>query len=431
MQEREAYPIVSNTKKWQKWQQCFVALAICLSAATASFAPTAAFAAGPSVNDVEAAIARGDMGQAQSMMDQVISAHPKSARAHYLDAQILERNHRYADALSHISTARTLDPSIGFTDRSRFEAVERRISTEAGQANSRQGNAATSVTPSQNTAMAVQPSAAALPAAHRGPSTMLWIILLLVVIAIVVVIRWSMRKRNDMDSSGAVDVQRDQLKRATALMDAVRATKLDLRLSAAPEKQSWISEADDVEAQLRSLIDSLSNSGSNGGNRSFGSPENSPAYLLESLGARVERLQALAAGRPDPLLHAGTNDPRSPYANEADRMSGNPYGQQPGWQQPQQQPQVIVQQQPSSGLGAGLGGLLGGVMLGEMLSGGNRERDVIVEHDRAPQQNPQQDASGGNAPFDFGNGGDNWGGGGGDNSQIDAGNDDNSWDDNS
>jgi hypothetical protein len=66
-------------------------------------------------------------------------------------------------------------------------------------------------------------------------------------------------------------------------------------------------------------------------------------------------------------------------------------------------------------------------MLGEML-GGNRERDVIVEHDRTPQQAPQQDAGGG-SPFDFGNGGDNWGGG--DGSQIDAGNDDNSWDDNS
>jgi len=413
---------VSKTKKW------LLALALCLSAATASLAPTAAFAAPPSVNDVEAAIARGDMGQAQSMLDQVIAAHPKSARAHYLDAQVLERNRRYADALSHINTARSLDPSIGFTDRSRFEAVARRISAEAGQANSRQNQASVSTTPSQNnTAMAVAPGVAAAPAVHHGPSTMLWIILLLVVVGIIVVIRWGMRKRSQTDDAGSVDMQRGQLKRATELMDAVRAAKLDLRLSTAPEKQSWVAEADDVEAQLRTLIDSLSG----GGNRGFGGnqPSDSPAYLLESLSARVERLQALAAGRPDPMTHGNPNDPRSPYANEADRMSANPYGQQPGWQQPpQQQPQVIVQQQPAGGgLGAGLGGLLGGVMLGEML-GGNRERDVIVEHDRTPQQAPQQDAGGG-SPFDFGNGGDNWGGG--DGSQIDAGNDDNSWDDNS
>jgi len=411
---------VSKTKKW------LLALALCFSAATASLAPTAAFAAAPSVNDVEAAIARGDMGQAQTMLDQVIAAHPKSARAQYLDAQVLERNHRYADALSHINTARSLDPSIGFTDRSRFEAVERRIAAEAGQATSRQGQVSTSPTTSQNTAMAVSPGVAAAPAVHHGPSTMLWIILLLVVIGIVVVIRWGMRKRSQTDDVGAVDMQRGQLKRATELMDAVRAAKLDLRLSTAPEKQSWVADADDVEAQLRTLIDSLSGSG----NRGFGGqPSDSPAYLLESLGARVERLQALAAGRPDPMTHGNPNDPRSPYANEADRFGNPPYGQ-PGWQQPpQQQPQVIVQQQPAGGgLGAGLGGLLGGVMLGEML-GGNRERDVIVEHDRAPQQAPQQDAGGGSSPFDFGNGGDNWGGG--DNSQIDAGNDDSSWDDNS
>lgn len=387
-------------------------------------APTVyAASASPTVNDVEAAIARGDLQGAQTMLDQVVAAHPNSARAHYLDAQVLERNHRYADALDQIHAARAADPSIHFTDKIRFQTVERRIEAEAQRASAGGGNA--SVNPSaqavQSNNLGMQQSAPV----HHGPSAIAWIGLLVLIVAIVALIAWSMRRRREQDDQGADDMQRAQLKRATELLDAVRAAKLDLRLSASPDKAAWVADAEDVEGQLRNLIDSLSASG--GGNRfASNSPASDPGYQLETLERRVARIKALAEGRPDP--EARTE--QSAYASEADRLSrqgygaNGPYNQPPAWQGGGQQP-VIVQQQPS-GLGAGLGGLAAGVLLGEAFGGG-RERDVIVEHDAAPMppQAPQSDQA---SPFDFGNGGNDWGDGG---SQIDAGNDDNSWDDNS
>jgi hypothetical protein len=396
---------------------------------------TPAFAAAPSVDQVEQAIARGDLQGAQSMLDQVVAAHPGSARAHYLDAQVLERNHRYADALTQINAARNIDPAIAFTDPAKFRTVQRRIESEANRAGSGTGgtvsaphNGTVSSTinnPIATTAPATA-AAAAVPREKHGPSAMTWIFLLIVVAAVVGMIMWSMRKRREQEDTGTENIHRDLLKRATELMQTIRATKLDLKLSTSPDRQAWIADAEDVEGRLRTLIDDLS---ADDNRFARASPDASPSYQLDALAQRIERIKAFAEGRPDPLAAnanpaAGGN--QSAYANEADRLSRPGYGQPGGeWQQPPQQaaPQQVIVQQPG-GLGSGMGGLMTGVLLGEML-GGHRERDVIVEHDRAPSGGagqPNQDAG-----MDFGNGNDGWQD---DNSQIDAGNsDDNSWDD--
>ena len=397
---------------------------------------TPAFAASPSVDQVEAAIARGDMREAQSLLDQVVAEHPGSARAHYLDAQVLERNRQYAQALDQIHSARNLDPAIGFTDRRKFDTVQRRIESEAGRA----GVSGAGERQSSTTSQSALPATAAVGGAvgsvsapaHHGPSSLAWIGLIVVLAAIVALVMWGMRRRRQMDDEGAVETYRDDLKQATSLMETVRALKLDLKLSTAADRQTWIAEAENVEAQLRDLIDALSAANTGGTHAAMNSPEGDPAYRLEELARRVERIKAFSEGRPIP---PDTSN-RSAYADEADRLSrplgtgfganGQPPYQQPPYQQPpyQQPPQQVIVQQPG-GLGGGLGGLLGGVLIGEALSG-HRERDVIVEHDRDPSV-PQQDAGGG---FDFGNGGDNWGDGGGNGGgQIDAGNDDNNWDD--
>ncbi|MCY0388039.1 tetratricopeptide repeat protein [Robbsia sp. Bb-Pol-6] len=396
--------------------------ALCASMLTASLSPSA-FAASPapSVQDVEQAINRGDLQGAQSMLDQVVAAHPGSARAHYLDAQVLERNHRYGDALTQLDAARRIDPALGFTDRAKFETVQRRISAEA-QAGTRP---ATSIQSFPNAGeSSVQPAAPV----HRGPSPIAWLGLLIVLAAVVGLIVWSMRRRRQQDDVGATDMHRAALKRATELLDSVRAVKLDLKLSTSPDRQTWVSDAEDVEAQLSHLIDTL---GTTGGARG---PETAPAYQLEELDRSVERLKALAAGRPDP--QAGMAN-ASPYAGEANRMAPppyqTPYGQQPYGQQPGSAPwgNQPVQQQPQGGmgstLGAGLGGLAAGVVLGEIM-GGHRERDVVVERDNPAPPFQQADAGNTGGAVDFGNGNDSWSDGGG---QIDAGNaDDNSWDDN-
>ncbi|MGI4860522.1 MAG: tetratricopeptide repeat protein [Janthinobacterium lividum] len=406
--------------------------ALCASILTAGL-PLTVFAAqsAPSVNDVEAAIARGDLQGAQTMLDQVVAAHPGSARAHYLDAQVLERNHRYGDALTQLNAARNIDPAIGFTDRAKFETVQRRISAEAQEGT----RPATSIQSFPSTSEGSTSTAAVRPTAvqdetpvHRGPSPIAWLGLLLVLAAVVGLIVWSMKRRRQQDDVGATDMHRTYLKRATELLDSVRAVKLDLKLSTSPDRQAWVSDAEDVEAQLSRLIDDL---GATGG---AGAANTAPAYQLEELDRRVERLKALAASRPDPQAGMGNG---SSYANEANRMAPpyqTPYGQQQPYGQPSgsapwgNQP---VQQQPQGGgmgstIGAGLGGLAAGVVLGEIM-GGHRDRDVIVERDNPAPPFQQADAGNNNGgAFDFGNGNDSWSDGG----QIDAGNaDDNSWDD--
>ena len=391
-----------------------------------------AAAAAPSVNDVEAAIARGDMDGAHRLLQQVIAANPNSARARYLDAQVLEHSHRYSEALAEMQSARQIDPSIGFTDKSKFATVERRIATEAG-ARSAGGNARESGNNAVTTTNGSVMQAGASASAHHGPGIGLWIALLVVIALVVFVVRWAMRKRQSEDEAGETDMHRDALRQATALQQTLRAIKLDLKLSTSPEKDSWLRDADAAESELRTLIDELTNA--NDGAQRYSSPEASPPYRLQDLTRRVDRLKAVSEGRPDPFLQYAAQGQRSPYADEAERMTGGnqPYGNQPYTNQaPQQQPTVIVQQPQQSGLGSGLGGLAAGVMLGELL-GGHRDSQVIVEHDRAtpaPNQdgnnNPNQDPA-----FDFGNGGDNWGGGSGNNDNFDmADNSDNSWDDN-
>ncbi|MGI4981807.1 MAG: tetratricopeptide repeat protein [Janthinobacterium lividum] len=403
--------------------------ALCASMLTAGV-PLTVFAA-PSVTDVEAAIGRGDLQGAQTMLDQVVAAHPESARAHYLDAQVLERNHRYGDALAQLDAARKIDPALGFTDRGKFETIQRRINAEAQQGT----RPATSIQSFPSAGERSAPSAAVAPApvrdeapVHRGPSPIALLGLLLVLAAVVGLIMWSMKRRRQQDDVGATDMHRTALRRATELLDSVRAVKLDLKLSTAPERQSWVSDAEDVEAQLSRLIDDLSATGS------AGSPAGAPAYQLEGLERRIERLKALAAGRPDP--QAGMAN-ASPYANEANRMAPppyqTPYGQQPYGQQPgaTQWGNQPMQQQPQGGMGstigAGLGGLAAGVVLGEIMGGHREQRDVIVEQNNPAPPFQQADAGNGNGgAFDFGNGNDSWSDGG----QIDAGNgDDNSWDD--
>jgi hypothetical protein len=393
-----------------------------------------AAAAAPSVNDVEAAIARGDMDGAHRLLQQVISANPNSARARYLDAQVLEHSHRYGEALAEMQSARQIDPSIGFTDKSKFEAVERRITTEAG---GRSGGGSARIGSSDNNAAtttngSVMQSGATV--AHHGPGIGLWIALLVVIVLVVLVVRWAMRKRQSEDEAGETDLHRDALRQATALQQTLRAIKLDLKLSTSTEKDNWLRDADAAEGELRTLIDELTNA--NDGAQRYSSPEASPPYRLEDLTRRVDRLKAVSEGRPDPFLQSAAAGQRSPYADEAERLAGGnqPYGNQPyANQPPQQQPTVIVQQPQQSGFGSGLGGLAAGVMLGELLGGHRDSQQVIVEHDRsapAPDQggnnNPNQDPA-----FDFGNGGDNWGGGSGNTDNFDmADNSDNSWDDN-
>ncbi|WP_322029900.1 tetratricopeptide repeat protein [Paraburkholderia sp. J76] len=373
------------------------------SIAVASLALTGGVAfAVPSVQQIESAMSQGDWQSADSGLTEVLQAHPDNARAHYLYAQVLDREGRYSDALAQVEQAKSLDPQIRFTQPQRFAQVEAKIRSDASRTGSVRANSTSNPFAQQQVAAPQK----------RGPTMGMWIGIVIVLVGIVLVLRWTLRRAKSTEDAKAGDDRRDQLKRATELLNGVRSLKLDLKLSTAPGHEALEKEVEGLEAQLRSLVETLSNSAN---------PR--PPYEIEDLERQFASLKARAEGRPDPNAQPAAQDygSNSPYAREADAA----FGRQPQYPPaaPQQPPQVIVQQ-GGGGMG-GMGGLLTGVLLGEALNHGRDrviERDVFVDDDG---RRIQRDGNGGGGGLDFGQGSNDWddgSGGGG----VDMGSNDSS-----
>jgi hypothetical protein len=382
-------------------------------AASLMLVSVAVFAAAPSVSQIEQSMSRGEWQTADAQLTEVLRAHPDSARAHYLYAQVLDREGRAADALSQVQQAKTLDPAIKFTDPSRFAATEARIRANANRVNSVSNNS-TAVTRNPFNTNAVAPA----PEKH-GPGMAMWIGLAVLLVVLALVLRWGMRRARSNEDGQADADRRVQLKRSTELLNDVRTLKLDLRLSTQPGHEDMLKDAEDIETQLRQMVEALSNSSN---------PV--PSYAVEDLSNRLDSLRARSEGRPDPHAASGfSNDGQSAYAQEAERFGRGPQPQGPySPYPPQQQPPIVVQQ--GGGFGGGFGGLLGGVLLGEALSGGRDrviEREVPVDDELRRRGNDNGGGNGGG--LDFGNGSNDWDDGSG---GIDVGsNDSGDWDNNS
>lgn len=133
----------------------------------------------PSVEAVRAEAQRGHWAQAETMMQEVVSARPGSARAHYVYAEILAHNRRFEQAAAEAARARRIDPSIAFTDPAEFAAFEKALE--------RQSSAARASTTAPAPATRVSPVAAA-PEASAAVPTWAWVLGLAAVAAIVFVV---------------------------------------------------------------------------------------------------------------------------------------------------------------------------------------------------------------------------------------------------
>lgn len=76
----------------------------------ASSAP--AMAADPTVREVYAAARAGQVDKAIDMMNIVLKDHPGSAKAHYVQAELLAKQARYAEARGELANAEKLDPAL-------------------------------------------------------------------------------------------------------------------------------------------------------------------------------------------------------------------------------------------------------------------------------------------------------------------------------
>lgn len=70
----------------------------------------------PTVNQIYAAASSGRLDQAQQMISQVLTDHPNSARAHYVQAELYARVGKISLARSELATAERLNPGLPFAN---------------------------------------------------------------------------------------------------------------------------------------------------------------------------------------------------------------------------------------------------------------------------------------------------------------------------
>jgi hypothetical protein len=81
----------------------------------------------PSIHQVYEAAAAGRFDDAQAMMDKVLRDHPNSAKAHYVEADILGKQGRLGEAKTELNTAEQLDPSLKFAAPQAIQELQARI----------------------------------------------------------------------------------------------------------------------------------------------------------------------------------------------------------------------------------------------------------------------------------------------------------------
>jgi hypothetical protein len=95
------------------------AAALVLGATFASGSPIFAQAADPTVDQVHESMAAGHLDQAQQMITQVLSHHPNSAKAHYVQAELYAKEGKTSMARVELGIAERLNPGLtSFSPRS-------------------------------------------------------------------------------------------------------------------------------------------------------------------------------------------------------------------------------------------------------------------------------------------------------------------------
>jgi hypothetical protein len=124
--------------------------AITLLAATAWCATPMAFAQDVTIKQVYQAAESGKFIEAQAMMDKVLREHPNSGKAHFIEAELLARQGKFAAAGTELANAERLAPGLPFA---KPEAVQKLRTLVAGAT-------ATPATPATPAARQARPAAA-------------------------------------------------------------------------------------------------------------------------------------------------------------------------------------------------------------------------------------------------------------------------------
>ena len=81
----------------------------------------------PSIHSIFRAVNSGDLTKAHHMIETVLRAHPRSAKAHYVAAQILIRQGDVQGAKNELQIARKIEPNLSFVKKEDVDMLEQRI----------------------------------------------------------------------------------------------------------------------------------------------------------------------------------------------------------------------------------------------------------------------------------------------------------------
>lgn len=102
--------------------------------ATLAFGSTLALAADPTLTQVYQAAQSGHLSDAQAMMTQVLRDHPGSAKAHFVEAELLAKQGRMPEARSELGTAQQLAPGLPFAKPAAVQELQGMLTARGGMA---------------------------------------------------------------------------------------------------------------------------------------------------------------------------------------------------------------------------------------------------------------------------------------------------------
>lgn len=89
----------------------------------------------PTMDQVYNAARNGQLDEARSMMQEVLRAHPNSAKAHFVDAEVLARSGDLNAARNELAMAEKLQPGLPFANPSAVQELQQELSGRAVPAN--------------------------------------------------------------------------------------------------------------------------------------------------------------------------------------------------------------------------------------------------------------------------------------------------------
>jgi len=81
----------------------------------------------PSLHQVYQAAEAGKLNEAQTMMHEVLAAHPQSGKAHFVEAELLAKQGQLQKAEAELATAERLAPGLPFAKPQALQELKRRL----------------------------------------------------------------------------------------------------------------------------------------------------------------------------------------------------------------------------------------------------------------------------------------------------------------